>query len=1062
LHGWFKLPVAVKVMIWCERLTNIEVLSQLMRGLMIATMMLLLPLASAISSPTETIIYEPDLEGLELVLILDEGIWTQGAWSDLENRGLSPLRALSDRAVLVWSEGFVFDERGFEIQVADNADWRGAIDGLEAPGSLVKIVLEPRLPISAYKQIAASFASLGVDVSDMLPLSYSTTPFDFTITLPSQMSAENILLIPGILWIEPVLDADARNIMAAGYMGNNQPSSHQHWEFGLNGAGVILGVADSGIDLDHACFRNATAPGSVGTESNGQDAVVSPGPTHRKILLYNSSIDDGDTPGHMDYRHGTHVTGSLACHDIYSYSDGVKPTNASTMSYDAKIIFQDIVSSEGWSPPENVTDLLMENSINGGIIHSNSWGDDTTSYTARSADFDLWALEVPWSLAFIAPGNTGAQLLEPANARNVVAVGASTKSASPTLWPSSSIGPTEAETFGIFAVAPGVSINSAKADGIDDSLNNNMRVSSGTSMATPIAASFAGVLQQMVEQGWIMGSNEPLNVENMSDISPNWSSIKEGDIGLGHGFTPSGSLIRSLLAIATVDVAEEDDYFTRNNYSGWGALSLTGLIDFQQLENSLGQDNLTPTENLWIHDSFRSDINISDWIYNRLDGSSSQNIGDNPWNGLGAEGPFLETGDVWQKRLVPEGNEDLEIIMSFPAKPEPFLVDDLQLVVKMSNGYSAVGGIYDYDGYSSLVTSEELDVSELINSNETSIGVKISQFDLVDVEWVELSVHANYIAPGNSPGTVGVDGNRLGFAVAVKGVARDSINWEDADGDGIANAEDLCPNEHPQQFDVNLDGCSDDTDEDGIEDQYDFCPEINPGIYDNNLDGCTDDSDNDGIGDDVDVCITEPVDNSFPVNSTGCRPLDDLIVISNLNINGLTANIWDGLLNVSWVIGDSDFDPYITGSRIMINQTGSQSYFPILSCLAQDVALIDGVHFCSWRAPDDLPIFNINGMNMHVQIFAQSLNASPNANNDIQYVDSEIYFSANNWIVDEGLIDEDEAGAANPMRAMGWGLITVLGVALIAKRLWDSMKDEVEDAEGFQEVREPFVGNDEK
>ena len=60
LHGWFKLPVAVKVMIWCERLTNIEVLSQLMRGLMIAIMMLLLPLASAISSPTETIIYEPD------------------------------------------------------------------------------------------------------------------------------------------------------------------------------------------------------------------------------------------------------------------------------------------------------------------------------------------------------------------------------------------------------------------------------------------------------------------------------------------------------------------------------------------------------------------------------------------------------------------------------------------------------------------------------------------------------------------------------------------------------------------------------------------------------------------------------------------------------------------------------------------------------------------------------------------------------------------------------------------------------------------------------------------
>ena len=189
---------------------------------------------------------------------------------------------------------------------------------------------------------------------------------------------------------------------------------------------------------------------------------------------------------------------------------------------------------------------------------------------------------------------------------------------------------------------------------------------------------------------------------------------------------------------------------------------------------------------------------------------------------------------------------------------------------------------------------------------------------------------------------------------------------------------------------------------------------------------------------------------------------DNLILISNLDINGLTADIWDGLLNVSWVIADSDFDPYITGSRIMINQTGSQSYFPILSCLAQDVALIDGVHSCSWRAPDDLPIFSIIGMNMHVQIFAQSLNASPNANIDIQYVDSEIYFSAKNYFLDDGLVDEGEAGAANPMRAMGWGLITILGVALIAKRLWDSMKEEVGDADSLQEVRKPFVGHNDK
>ena len=1031
-----------------------------MRGLMLAIVMLLLPLASAISNPTNPIPTEADAGGLEVVLTIGDGVWTQETWGDLESYGFYPLRALSDSSILAWSKETVLSSNQYEIRTADQAEWRGDDVDLGAQSGLVKIVLEPRLPVTAQQQVADIFTSLGVDIRHVMTLNYSTMPLDFTILLPNQVSVQALLSIHGILWIEPVLETNSRNLVAAGYMGSNQAVFHPHWEFGLNGDGVVLGVADSGIDLDHACFRNATALGGVGTEFSGQDAVVSPGPTHRKILLYNSSIDDGDTPGHMDYRHGTHVAGSIACHDIYRHTDGEKPTNASTMSYGAKIIFQDIVSADGWAPPENITDLLMENSVNGGIIHSNSWGDDTTAYTARSADFDLWALEVPWSLAFIAPGNTGAQLLEPANARNVVAVGASTKSASPTLWASSSIGPTEAETFGIFAVAPGVSINSAKADGIDDSLNDDLRVSSGTSMATPIAASFAGVLQQMVEQGWIMGSNEPINLVNISDISPSWASIEGEDIGLGHGFTPSGSLIRSLLALATIDVGDEDNYFTRNNETGWGALSLPELVDFEDLESRLGQDNLTPSQNIWIHDSFRSDLDISEWISNRLQGGSSQDIGERPWTGNGAEGPFLQTGDVWKKRLVPEDSEDLEIIMSFPAKPEPFIVDDLQLVVKMSNGYSAVGGIYDLDGYSSLTSSVELDVSGLVNSNETSIGVKISQLDLVDAEWVELEVHANYIAPGNSPGTVGVDGNRIGFAVAVKGVSRDSINWEDADGDGIANAEDLCPNEHPQQYDLDLDGCSDDTDGDGIDDQYDLCPMKNPGLYDLNLDGCMDDSDGDGIGDDDDVCITEPVDNSFPVNSTGCRPLDGLVSISNVSVSGLSAKVWDGLLNVSWIIMDSDFDPYLTGSRIMINQTGSQSYFPILSCLAQDVALHNGIHSCTWSAPNDLPIFSINGMSMHVQVFAQSLNASPSANVDVQYFDSDTYFSAINGQTEDVLVDGDEAGSANPVRAIGWGIITILGVALIAKRLWNSMKEERVVEYGQPNIGEAFVKSD--
>ena len=114
----------------------------------------------------------------------------------------------------------------------------------------------------------------------------------------------------------------------------------------------------------------------------------------------------------------------------------------------------------------------------------------------NTGDFDAWAKEVPWSLAFIAPGNTGNTILEPANARNVVSVGASTNSGEHGMYSFSSAGPTEEGTRGILIVAPGTGVISAASDGIHDSFNSEMRSSSGTSMATPITA---GSVELLIE-----------------------------------------------------------------------------------------------------------------------------------------------------------------------------------------------------------------------------------------------------------------------------------------------------------------------------------------------------------------------------------------------------------------------------------------------------------------------------------------------------------------------------------------------------------------------------------
>ena len=464
----------------------------------------------------------------------------------------------------------------------------------------------------------------------------------------------------------------------------------------LDGSGVVIAVADTGIDLDHSCFRNSTW------------VVGTPGEFHRKVVLLNDTIDGMDTQGHQQFRHGTHVAGILAC-DPLDGGDDMR-----SMSNGSRLIVQDIVNSSGWVPPERVGELLAEASANGAIINSWSWGDNSINYTNRSHEIDEWTVENPWSLVFVAPGNTGGMMLEPSNAYNVVSVGASDDETNGSMWSSSSHGPDVNDRRGILISAPGTNVVSAKADGVNFSFNNGTHAMTGTSMAAPMAASFTALLQQMVEEE--------------------------------EGFSPSAPLLRALLASSAEPI------------TGAAPDSIQGY----------GRPDLSSFENgVFVHDSYQ----VDDWVsVIESRGGTLDSFKANPWNGSEAAGPFLAENESWSRFFRPVNDQDVEIVMSYNARPMGQEIDDLRLILKTSDGRFAVDDQIGSSGFSTLYYDSFISPTELQSSNETTVMIRVSADSLEGVEWIEVEVVANSILQGGNNGTLGINGTMLGFGIAATGV----------------------------------------------------------------------------------------------------------------------------------------------------------------------------------------------------------------------------------------------------------------------------------------------------
>ena len=154
---------------------------------------------------------------------------------------------------------------------------------------------------------------------------------------------------------------------------------------------------------------------------------------------------------------------------------------------------------------------------------------------------------------------------------------------------------------------------------------------------------------------------------------------------------------------------------------------------------------------------------------------------------------------------------------------------------------------------------------------------------------VELLGGFKYLHPkGLAVGIAGTGGATSGYGnpdwrlIAMLGYTmpeKERAVVRDADGDGILDERDACPND-PEDFDgfEDEDGCPDyDNDYDGILDVDDSCPN-EPGPPEN--EGCPDpDRDGDGVPDRIDNCPDAP----GPLENQGC-PEEQRVVIEDTHI----------------------------------------------------------------------------------------------------------------------------------------------------------------------------------
>jgi hypothetical protein len=342
----------------------------------------------------------------------------------------------------------------------------------------------------------------------------------FTVEAPVAL-AGRIAALASVQFIEDAPEITYRNATARGVVQSGAAGTTPLHDMGLRGEGQILGITDSGLDPDHCSFlTNPAWPDPV--HGDGQ-----------KLLHFNG--EDRVTI------HGTHVSGTAVGN---AGSGGDTRGHA----YESRFVFS---RTPGFTFTD-LSDVFETASGQGARIHTNSWGDDSTSvYTALSRAIDAFMHEHEDDLVVFASTNQ-ADLKSPENAKNCLSVAASNDSPSIDSACRSPGGLTLDGRLKPDIFAPGCNIlSSLSVDDPENPGNCGTAIQTGTSMATPAVSGMAALFRQYFTEGY----------------------YPSGAATPGDAMTPSGALLKAMVLNSATGMEGVPDLpGAASSFLGWGRI----------------------------------------------------------------------------------------------------------------------------------------------------------------------------------------------------------------------------------------------------------------------------------------------------------------------------------------------------------------------------------------------------------------------------------------------------------------------------------------------------------